>query len=95
MKRMGVRPGVFDYHLPVPRGIYHSLWIELKPKVKGYYPKVSSKQLAWRESMRSVGNAAYIMKGWQNAIAVMLAYVDMQKDEVLYDGDVLLIDDYE
>lgn len=81
MKRMGVRPGVSDYHLPVPRGIYHSLWIELKPKVRGYYPKPSKAQIEWRTNMLMVGNAAYIVKGWEQAIDIMLCYVRLKPNE--------------
>lgn len=77
MKRMGVRPGVHDYHLPIARGPYHSLWIELKPKVKGYYPKVSTEQRDWRRKMLITGNAAYIVKGWEQAIDIMIAYVNL------------------
>lgn len=95
MKRMGVRKGVHDYCLPVPRGIYHSLYIELKPDVKGYYPKASKEQKDWRQLMRQAGNAAYIIKGWENAIAVMLAYVQLQGDESLLECGSLYMDDYE
>ena len=83
MKRMGVRPGVHDYHLPVARGIYHSLWIELKPDVKGYYPKISKDQINWRSLMIEAGNAAYIVKGWETAIDVMLLYINLEPEEWL------------
>lgn len=89
MKRMGVRPGVSDYHLPVARGIYHSLWIELKPDVKGYYPEVKQSQIDWREKMRKAGNAAFIVKGWEAAAEIMLLYVGLDDDDWLqskFDG---------
>jgi hypothetical protein len=81
LKRMGVRPGVSDYILPVPRGIYHSLWVELKPDVKGYYPKISTQQVEWRTLMIGAGNAAYIVKGWEVAIDIMLQYVNLDPGE--------------
>ena len=62
MKRMGVRAGVHDYFLPVARGMYHGLWIELKPDVKGYYPSVSDGQREWRTKMRTQGYAEFIIK---------------------------------
>ena len=77
MKRMGTRPGVHDYHLPIARGCYHSLWIELKPDVKGYSPSISHNQIGWREKMRNNGNAAFIVKGWPKAISIMLLYLDL------------------
>lgn len=83
LKRMGVRPGVHDYHLPVPRGIYHSLYVELKPDVKGYYPNVSTEQIKWRRLMRNMGNAAYIIKGWEKAFDVMQRYLNLKDGEML------------
>ena len=80
MKRMGVRAGVSDYFLPVPRGGYHGLWVELKPDVKGYYPSVSEEQRKWRDKMREQGYAAYIIKGWEFAICVMLDYLNIPDD---------------
>lgn len=87
MKRMGVRAGVHDYNLPVPRGIYHSLWIELKPDVKGYYPRASQGQIEWRRKMREVGNAAFIVKGWEYAIAIMLDYLALDIGESMNEVD--------
>lgn len=77
MKRMGVRAGVSDYHLPVPRGKYHSLWIELKPIVKGKIPYVQPSQYEWRDKMRDQGCSAYVIHGWEAAIAVMLIYLKL------------------
>ena len=83
MKKMGVRPGVHDYCLPIARGVYHSLWIELKPKVKGYYPKIGEDQIDWRTKMRKAGNAAFVVKGWEQAIDIMLAYIALGDYETL------------
>ena len=80
MKRMGVRAGVHDYFLPVARGMYHGLWIELKPDVKGYYPSVSEGQRDWRTKMHTQGYAAFIIKGWENAIGIMLDYLNIPDD---------------
>jgi hypothetical protein len=71
MKGMGVRAGVSDYHLPVPRGIYHGLWIELKAG-KG---KPTDSQLEWQEKMRGQGHAAYVCTGWERARAVCRWYL--------------------
>ena len=77
LKRMGVRAGVHDYHLPVARGQYHSLWIELKPVVKGKKPSVSTSQYEWRDKMIDQDSAAYIVHGWEKAIAIMLEYLKL------------------
>lgn len=84
MKGMGVRAGVHDYHLPVARGAYHSLWIELKPIVKGQKPSVAASQYEWRDKMRNQGNAAFVVHGWVYAIAIMLDYLKLGNSE--YDG---------
>ncbi len=73
---MGVRKGVHDYLLPVARGKYHGLWLELKPDIKPK-PKATTEQKAWREKMRGQGYAAVIVIGWESAIEVMLAYLSM------------------
>lgn len=83
LKRMGTRKGVHDYHLPVARGIYHSLWIELKPDVKGYSPQIKPEQIEWRDKMRDQDNAAFIIKGWERAIAVMLLYLSLKEGEFI------------
>jgi hypothetical protein len=84
MKRMGVRAGVHDYHLPVARGCYHGLWIELKPLVKGRRPSVSDSQYEWRDKMRDQGYASsYIVHGWHNAIQIMLDYLKLMTYEPL------------
>jgi len=81
LKRMGVRPGVSDYCLPIPRGIYHGLFVELKPKVRGYYPYISKSQRDWRDLMSDAGNAAFIVSGWERAIDIMLTYLAFGPDE--------------
>jgi hypothetical protein len=83
LKAMGVRPGVSDYILPVSRGLYHALFIELKPNVKGYSPKVAAAQVEWRTKMIDAGNAAYIIKGWDKAIEIMTMYVNLKAGEWL------------
>ena len=75
MKRMGVRAGVHDYLLPVPRGRYHGLWIELKATPPNN-AKVTKEQREWTERMRDQGYAAYVCKGWVAAARVMRWYLD-------------------
>jgi len=75
MKRMGVRAGVHDYFLPVPRGRYHGLWIELKATPPNN-ARVTKEQREWMERMRDQGYAAYVCKGWVEAARVIRWYVD-------------------
>ncbi len=62
-KAMGVKPGVPDIHLPVPRGPYHSLYIELKAP-KG---RVSENQADWLADLNRYGNKAVVCYGWEQA----------------------------
>ena len=73
MKGMGVRAGVSDYHLPVPRGIYRGLWIELKAGKNTATPE----QKDWIERMRGQGHAAYVCRGWVQASTVLKWYLSL------------------
>ena len=44
LKRMGVKPGVPDLHLPIARGGFHGLYVEMKRLDGG---RVSSEQRVW------------------------------------------------
>ena len=87
MKGMGVRAGVHDYMLPIARGMYHGLWIELKPhKVvlsAKDRPRASDSQITWRNRMRKQGYAAYVIVGWQNALIVMENYLALELGDTL------------
>lgn len=72
LKRQGVRPGVPDLCLPVPREGFHGLFIELKEPTGG---RVSHEQKAWIESLRAEGYRAEVCCGFEEAKACLLAYV--------------------
>jgi len=82
-KAMGVRSGVSDYHLPLARGVYHSLYLELKPKLKGYTPKISKEQKGWRMMMLLQDNAAVIVEGWDEAANILGHYLNLPPGEEL------------
>lgn len=63
LKAMGVRAGVSDYHLPVPRGSFHGLWIELKAG-KG---RPTESQSTWVALMQHHGHRAAVCTGWEAA----------------------------
>lgn len=72
LKAMGVKPGVSDLCLPVKRGAYSGLYIELK-KLKG--GKVSPEQREWLDHLRSQGFGAMVCYGWIEARDVLIEYL--------------------
>ena len=71
MRRLGLRAGVPDLCIPVARGKYHSLYIEMKTK-KG---RVTERQADWIELLREQGMCAYVCHGADNAIALIDLYM--------------------
>ena len=75
LKREGVLAGVSDIHLPIPRGKYHSLWLELKAGNN----KPTEKQKWWIEEMMKCGNYACVAYSLDEAIKIIEAYLSMSK----------------
>ena len=71
LKRAGVKSGVPDIVLPVARGIYHGLYIELKA-LDGI---VSKTQREWLNSLRLQGYFALACFGADEAISVIKKYI--------------------
>lgn len=69
----GVKAGVPDICLPVARGGYHGLYIELK-RVKG--GRVSPAQQGWIAALRDQGYCACVCKGWDDAAHVIKKYLE-------------------
>ena len=67
LQGLGVRAGVSDLFLPLARGGYFGLWLELK-KI-GAKPTAEQKQ--WLASMRQRGYAGYVCEGWRAAVEVL------------------------
>lgn len=72
MKLMGLKQGVPDVFLPVPKGRYHGLAFEMK-SLKG---RPTAAQLNWIENLRAVGWRAEICHGCAEAIEVILEYLE-------------------
>lgn len=72
MKAAGVKAGVPDMCLPVPRGTYSGLYIELKRQKGG---RLSNEQMEWLGRLRKQGYAAYVCYGWQEAAGVIHGYL--------------------
>lgn len=75
LKKMGVKTGVPDLHLPIPAGKYHSLYIEMKA-LDG---KPDSEQLWWEEHLKSNGNFHAFCYGWKQATEVLLWYLNLNR----------------
>lgn len=71
-KRMGVKKGVPDLCLPVPRGKYHGLYIELKTPTG----RVSPEQRWWLGNLNADGYCALPCYGWEQACDVLIWYLE-------------------
>lgn len=72
LKAEGVKAGVPDLCLPVPRGNYHGLYIELK-RTKG--GSVSAEQTRWMDALRGQGYRAEVCKGAEEAWNCIKDYI--------------------
>ena len=74
MQREGVKPGVPDVCLPVPRQGWHGLFIELK-----YGRNTPTEyQLSWLERLIEQGYLAVVCYGWEEAVDVIKDYLGMK-----------------
>ncbi len=87
MKRLGVRKGVSDLHIPYPVAPYLGLWIELKRADKNIKP--TEEQDTWLSRMRSVGHAAFLCHGATEAIDKITKYMSGKLDNVVSHTGVL------
>ena len=71
-KAMGVKAGVPDLCLPVPKGGYHGLYIEMKRQEGG---KLSKDQREWIEGLDKNGYCVSRCDGWEQAVAVLEGYL--------------------
>lgn len=72
LRRTGVKPGVPDIHLPVARGSYHSLYIEMKRRKGG---TVSPEQKEWHKALQEQGHCCLVCKGWEEAREAIINYL--------------------
>ena len=70
-KRLGVKPGVPDLCLPVPRQGYHGLYIEMKCG-RG---KLSDCQREWLQALREQGYCCIVSYSWTDAAKQIEAYL--------------------
>lgn len=73
LKLTGVQAGVPDLFLPVPRGGFYGLWIEMKstdPK-----SRASKEQRFWLEYLADQGYRAELCRGFEAARDTVLEYL--------------------
>lgn len=78
LKEMGLKVGVPDLCLPVKRGEYNSLYIEMK-KLGG---KPSIEQIDWLEALEKQGSCVAICEGAEAAEDVIMAYLKNDDNEL-------------
>jgi hypothetical protein len=72
MKAEGVKPGVPDISLPVPRHGYHGLYIELKRRKGG---RLSPEQAEWIKGLREDGYRVDVCMGFEAARDAIMEYL--------------------
>ncbi|HIA5715953.1 VRR-NUC domain-containing protein [Yersinia enterocolitica] len=73
-KRLGLRKGVPDLFLALPRGGYAGLWIEMKAG-KG---KLSQYQTIWLQRLSSVGYRSICCFGFAEGTDLIVNYINLE-----------------
>ena len=74
-KRAGVKAGVPDLFLPVPRSVYHGLFIELKRRNGS---RVRPEQKAWLDALENQRYFCVIARGAEAACQYIQDYLDLK-----------------
>lgn len=72
-KAAGVKSGVPDLFLPVSRGGYNGLFVEMK-RTKG--GALSANQTRWLRDLQKQGYAAVVCHGWREAVESIEGYLN-------------------
>lgn len=73
LKRAGVKPGVPDLVLPVPRGEYHGCYLELKARAGA----LSCAQQWWLAQLAAQGYYTALARSLEAGIAVLQGYLTL------------------
>lgn len=76
LRAEGVKAGVPDLCLPVPRGGFHGLYIELK-RLRG--GRISEHQTEWMEALIRQGYCVALCEGWERAAETIIEYLGGEK----------------
>lgn len=79
-KALGVRPGCPDLALPVARGQYHGLWLEVKDGDKGV---VSEVQKLWQKRLQEEGHCVGVVRSAEEGIKALTWYLDQPPTKVI------------
>ena len=79
LKAEGVRPGVSDLCLPVPRGGYHGMYIEMKRPDHSNGP--TSDQKDWLDYFNRAGYRAVVCYGYEEAVKEIQRYYGVPESE--------------
>ncbi|ADL03342.1 VRR-NUC domain-containing protein [Lacrimispora saccharolytica] len=89
LKAQGVKPGVPDLHLPIPKGAYAGLYIEMKYDDGTVEPP----QKEWIRAMKAAGHFACVCYGYDYAVKVIEEYVSLLPDQIMsYENGIILKD---
>jgi hypothetical protein len=78
LKAMGMSAGFPDVFIPIRRGHYGALFIEMKP-IKG--GKVQENQIEWLRYLREEGYCADIAYGFEEAKRLVSEYFRLEKHQ--------------
>lgn len=77
LKQEGLKPGVPDLCLPVPRGHYHGLYIEMKnDEPKGI---LSDAQHEWLDALWAQDYCTDVCYGWEEARRIIERYLSLPR----------------
>ena len=74
-RKNGIRKGVPDLCLPVPRGGFHGLYIEMKNETG----RASEEQKWWGNELENQGYKFNICYGWKQATEVLEWYLNLKE----------------
>ncbi len=77
LKRQGLTIGVSDIFLPLSRGGYHGLYIELKRRKQDGPSRISKDQQDFQNYVEAQGYCATVCYGAGHAIATIEDYLDL------------------
>lgn len=76
LKQQGVKAGVPDIHLPVPRGAYHGMFVEIKAPGG----RMSDNQRQWLHKLNKQGYRAVECHGLTEAQTAILDYLNVMAE---------------